>query len=181
MLFFRNFVLVILLLLLFLSSVSIYYLKALIKLYPAALSRSVLTTLSVHHIMITQKLINLTNAMIEYEGWAPDKHPASKDGGPTVSYRNHNPGNLRASLFAMGIRDGFAFFYNDATGLFAMRYDIACKCIGKTKTSLGPDSTLKELIEVYSSAKGEQLDSYVKFVCSRTGLTPDMRIGELVK
>ncbi len=119
--------------------------------------------------------------MVEYEGWAPDKHPNAKKGGPTVSYRNHNPGNLRSSIFALGVRDGFAFFYDDATGFFAMMFDLMRKCQGKTITNLTPDSTLKELIQVYSSSADEERSNYVKFVCSRTGLTSDMKIGELIK
>lgn len=130
--------------------------------------------------MMTQQLQNLALAMMEHEGWAPDKHPSAKDGGPTVSYRNHNPGNLRSSIFALGVRDGFAFFFNDATGFFAMMYDLMCKCQGKTKTALTPDSTLAELIQVYSASEGEALDNYVTFVSVRAGLAPDMKIKELL-
>ena len=119
--------------------------------------------------------------MAEYEGWAPDKHPSAKGGGPSVAYRNHNPGNLRSSIFALGVRDDFAFFYNDATGLFAMMYDLMCKCQGKTRTTLNPDSMLQELIQIYSASEGDALKKYVDFVCSRTGLAPEMKIGELIK
>lgn len=119
--------------------------------------------------------------MAEHEGWAPDKHPAAKDGGPSVAYRNHNPGNLRSSIFALGVRDGFAFFYNDATGMFAMRYDLMCKCQGKTRTTLNPDSILADLIKVYSASEGEALDRYIQFVVAKTGLSADTKLGDLIK
>lgn len=139
------------------------------------------STSSAQEKMVTQKIINLAHAIAEHEGWAPDKHLAAKEGGPTVSYRNHNPGNLRSSTFALGVRDGFAFFYNDATGMFALYYDLMCKCQGKTRTTLNPDSILADLIKVYSASEGEALDRYIQFVCSRTGLTAETRIGGLVE
>lgn len=119
--------------------------------------------------------------MTESEGWAPIGHPSAKAGGPTVSYRNHNPGNLRYSIFQLGTRDGFSVFYNDATGMFAMRYDIMRKCQGKTKTGLTGESTLAELLKTWTAGEGQSLQNYIDFVCKRTGLTPDTKIGELIK
>jgi len=131
--------------------------------------------------MITQKIVNLTNAMAEFEGWLPGDDSDTKGLRPSVSYRNHNPGNLRSSIFQLGVRDGFAYFYNDFTGLFAMRFDIMRKCQGKTVTNLTGESILADLIKVYSAAEGEALNNYMKFVCERTGFSPDMKIGELIK
>jgi len=131
--------------------------------------------------MITQKIVNLANAMAEREGWAPDKHPNAKDGGPSVSFRNHNPGNLRSSIFALGVRDGFAFFYNDATGMFALQFDLMRKAQGKTVTTLTGDSMLAELVKIYACVEDEELNSYVKFVCSRTGFEPTTKLSELLK
>jgi len=119
--------------------------------------------------------------MAEYEGWSPVSNPAAKAGGPSVSYRNHNPGNLRSSIFQLGVRDGFAVFYNDATGMFAMRYDIMMKCQGKTKTKLTGESTLKDLIGVWSAGSLEAVTRYTAFVCLRTGFTPQMKLREIIK
>ena len=119
--------------------------------------------------------------MVDFEGWHPGGMSGGQAGTPSVSYRNHNPGNLRFSIFQLGVRDGFSYFYNDATGTFAMLYDIMQKCRGKTVTHLGPESTLKELIKVYSAAVGQSLDNYVNFVCSRTGFSPELKIKELLK
>ena len=95
--------------------------------------------------MITQKIVNLANAIAEYEGWEPEKHANAKAGGPTVSYRNHNPGNLRSSIFALGTRDEFAFFFNDATGMFALQFDLMKKAQGKTVTDLNGESNIGQL------------------------------------
>lgn len=130
--------------------------------------------------MITQKLINLSHAMAEYEGWSPEKNLFSKEGGPSVSYRNHNPGNMRSSIFALGVRDGFAVFFNDATGFFAMQFDIMNKAKGNTVTGLGPNSTIQDLIRVWSAGSPESVIKYTAFVCSRTGLTPDTKLNKLI-
>ena len=131
--------------------------------------------------MITQKLVNLTNAMIEFEGWHGGGISAGQAGVPSVSYRNHNPGNLRWSIFQLGKKDNFAYFYNDATGMFAMRFDIMQKCRGRTSTGLSGDSTLAELIKVYSAAKDQELQNYVNFVCERIGYKPETLLKIFVK
>ncbi len=144
-------------------------------------SQSSPITLPAYHTMIAKRIVNLTNAMVEFEGWHPGGISGGQGGVPSVSYRNHNPGNLRSSIFQLGVRDGFAYFQDDFTGLFAMRFDIMRKCQGKTVTNLTGDSILADLIKVYSASEGEALGNYVKFVCERTGFSPDMKIGELIK
>lgn len=131
--------------------------------------------------MITRKIVNLTNAMVEFEGWHPGGISGGQGGVASVSYRNHNPGNLRYSIFQLGVRDGFAYFYNDATGLFAMQYDIMRKCQGKTVTNLTGESMLVDLIKVYSASEGETLVNYVSFVCEKTGFKPEQKLKELIK
>lgn len=130
--------------------------------------------------MITQKIDKLSQAMVLFEGWNADGSAEDVEDRGTVSYRNHNPGNLRKSLFALGVRDGFAYFYNDATGLFAMQYDIMMKAMGKTSTSLTPDSPLGEFIQVYSSATGDGLENYISHVEDMTGFSRNMPIGDLL-
>lgn len=173
---YKNFLIssgLLILLALFVSSfVSIYYLKALTLLLAAVQSPLSPTTLDMREAMINQKLQNLSLAMAEFEGWAPDKSAAAKSGGPSVSYRNHNPLNMRKSIFALGVRDGFAFFFNDATGFFAAQYDIMQKAQGNTSTGLTGESTLRNLIRVWSAGDPDSVENYTAFVCRRTGLTP---------
>lgn len=119
--------------------------------------------------------------MAEFEGWYPAGLTSALDKASSVSYRNHNPGNLRSSIFALGIRDGFAYFYNDETGMFAMRFDLMQKARGRTVTNLTGDSTLRELIAVYSLAQDKELDNYVSFVAQKAGLNSDTRLRTLIK
>lgn len=179
--FLRNYALKIVLLLLSLLAASFLFIKVLTTLLVERLLPSSLTTLSSQPQMITQKLINLASAMAEYEGWEPISHQLALNQGPTVAYRNHNPGNMRTSPFSIGTRDGFAVFFNDATGFFAMCADIMNKALGKTSTGLNGNSTIRELIAKWSAGTPEAVERYTAFVCSRTGLTPDTKLETLIK
>ena len=131
--------------------------------------------------MITSKLVKLCSAMAEFEGWKPDGNFEKLAKFPSVAYRNHNPGNLRSSIFALGTRDGFAYFLNDATGMFAMQFDIMQKAKGQTVTTLTGFSTISDLIHTYACVAGEALDNYVKYVCSMTGFEPFTQLKEIIK
>lgn len=180
-LFFKDYVRLMLSLLLLLSLVLFYFLTAWIILLGHYSSQLVPTTLDTQELMMNQKLQNLTRAMSEHEGWSPIANPSAKAGGPSVAYRNHNPGNLRNSIFQLGVRDGFSVFFNDATGFFAMQYDIMMKCQGKTRTGLTGESSLADLIKTWSASEGEALQNYIFFVCQRTGFTPEMKIKKILE
>jgi hypothetical protein len=130
--------------------------------------------------MITEKIEKLARAMTTAEGWLPDQLASDIHGAGTVSYRNHNPGNLRKSVFALGVRDGFAYFYNDATGFFALQFDLMRKAQGQTTTSLIPDSTLGELLSVYTAETGQTLENYTLTVETLTGFSRAMKIKDLL-
>ena len=130
--------------------------------------------------MITKKLINLCDAMSEFEGWKPDGNFEKPAKFPSVAYRNHNPGNLRSSVFMLGQRDGFAFFQSDMVGMFAMQYDVMQKCRGKTVTTLTGFSTISDLIQIYSCAEGDALANYIAHVCKRTGFDPFMQLKDII-
>jgi len=119
--------------------------------------------------------------MAEFEGWHPGGISSNQGGDPSASYRNHNPGNLRWSLFQLGQRKGFAYFQDDATGMFAMRFDVMWKCQGKTSLGLTGESTLTDLIKIYAAASGETLNNYVNFICDRTGFKPDTKLKVFVQ
>ena len=131
--------------------------------------------------MITQKLIKLCNAMAEVEGWKPNGEFEKPAKYPSVAYRNHNPGNLRSSPFALGVRDEFAFFVNDNVGMFAMYWDIMKKCKGETRTTLNGDSALCDMIKIYSASDGDVLANYVDRVCKMTGFEPFTLLKEIIK
>jgi hypothetical protein len=130
--------------------------------------------------MITQTLILLALAIAEHEGWNPMEGGGVAKEEPTIAYRNHNPGNLRSSVFETGKRDGFAVFLNDQVGFAALVYDIWCKAQGKTVTKLNGDSTIAEFIAVWAPPHENDTENYVKFVEMRTGLPASTTLGQLL-
>ncbi len=115
--------------------------------------------------------------MAEHEGWKP---PKSATDTASRSYRNHNPGNLRASPFAYSTIDGFAVFKNDALGWMALQWDIMQKAKGNTSTGLGPSSTLADLIQVWAPpTDGNDTTAYLAAVVQMSGLAPTTLLSEL--
>ena len=64
--------------------------------------------------------------------------------------------------------------------MFALQYDLMRKAQGKTVTSLTGDSTISELIAIYSAAQGVELEKYIDFVCRRVGLNYETKLSELL-
>ena len=120
--------------------------------------------------MITFNLLKLARAITEFEGWHPH-----------IAWRNHNPGNLRTSPFAIGVSEGFAVFIDDEVGFQALVWDLWKKCRGETSTGLTPESTIYELIKVYSGEPENKVLSYALFIEKKIGLPMTTKIGELLK
>ena len=118
--------------------------------------------------------------MAEFEGWDPSGQKFNTGEKPSVAYRNHNPGNLRSSIFEMGKRDGFAFFLSDFVGYFALQYDIMQKCRGKTITRLNGESTLHDLVRVYSGENLEVVENYVSHIEKRTGFSRTTKLETFI-
>ena len=112
--------------------------------------------------MINAKIQRLAWAIMIAEGWDPTNN--------SLTYRNHNPGALRSSPFALGTRGGFAYFLNDSVGFLALCWDLAKKCRGETKTRLGTQSTVELMIRIYTAEKDpEKLENYLRIVEAITG------------
>jgi len=112
--------------------------------------------------MINDKIQKLANAITIAEGWIPEI--------ASLSFRNHNPGNLKSSPFALGTHDGFAYFLNDSVGFFSLMWDLAKKCRGETRTKLNGQATLEELVRVFSAeTEPIKLSSYLSIVIRVTG------------
>lgn len=124
--------------------------------------------------MINAKIEKLARAVVIAEGWLPDL--------PSISFRNHNPGALRRSIFEIGQRDNFAYFLNDTIGFFALCYDLSKKCRGETITSLKPDSDLEDLIRTYTAEQDiDKLENYIKIVERITGKNRTTKLFYFVK
>jgi len=116
-------------------------------------------------------------AIKKFEGWFG---PCIKFPKGTISYQNNNPGNLRWSRFQTGKNQGFAVFktYND--GWKALIWDITLKAQGKTRTSLGPSSTLYDFFSVWApGSDGNKPRQYAENVAKHIGISPNTTLREI--
>lgn len=125
------------------------------------------------------KIERLAWGIAEVEGWASPFE--TKTSGGSRSYRNHNPGNLRGSPFAVGVVDNFAVFRTDMDGINALMWDIRQKARGNTSTPLTGESTLADFVRVWApSSDNNNTEAYIKTLCSYTGFLPSMKLKELI-
>lgn len=118
-------------------------------------------------------------AIMEIEGWLSPFH--TKTGNGSRSYRNHNPGNLRGSPFAIGVIENYAVFNTDFDGMEALKWDIRQKAKGNSSTGLNGMSTLADFVRVWApQADNNNPTSYIKQLCTLTGFTPEMRLRDLL-
>ena len=133
-------------------------LKALLALYQKLLA-------------LTQKrptLKELAEAMAKFEGFYLINSRAN---------RNNNPGNLKWSSWAKGYdKDNFAIFETKEKGWEAFLWDLGKKCKGETRTNLTPESTIKDLIYVWTTT--DQKD-YTNFICERLGIAQNYKLKNL--
>jgi hypothetical protein len=83
----------------------------------------------------------MADAGMHVEGW----YPGSR------SYRNRNPGNLRASPVAHEMDpEGYCIFPSFLDGYIALLGEYRMKATGQNEHHIGPGSTLNELYDVYA-------------------------------
>lgn len=123
---------------------------------------------------------------IETLAWAILTMEGFKPG--TKAWRHKNPGNLRASNFAIRIDDGYAVFREFSDGWMALCGDLTAKCKGArfTRTGLGPESTLGELIKIWApAADSNDPVNYAAFVAQfmtsalKRTITAETKLKEL--
>lgn len=102
------------------------------------------------------------------------------EGFPIVGsrpYRNHNPLNLKycGQKLAIGKDDkNFCIFKNDEDGWITCLNDLRCKRDGKSISGLNGNSTIEQLIKVWSETDQNE---YVNFVCKKLKVAKDYKIG----
>lgn len=129
-------------------------------------------------IAASPQIERLMLAMSEHEGWYPTGTNGFPDG--SRAYRNHNPGNLRASPFECGTAGGYAVFRSDFVGFMALHWDLMQKAKGNTTTGLGPESTLRDLINVWAPpGDGNNSEAYVQSVVQKSGISADTKLKEI--
>ncbi len=129
-------------------------------------------------IAANEKIEALMRAIVKHEGWSEqtEKTPA----GGSRSYRNHNPGNLRASPFACGTVDNFAVFKSDFVGYMALHWDLMQKARGNTVTGLNKTSTIRDLITVYAPpSDNNDTEAYIESVVSYMQMPENTTLGEI--
>ena len=125
------------------------------------------------------KLERLIYAIAEKEGWTPQNTFENKTA--TISYRNHNPGNLRSSPFESGKAGGFSVFKTDIDGFNALKWDITQKAKGNTVTKLNGESTIRDLIFVYAPPEdNNNSEQYLKDIIKMTGLEESTKLKTLI-
>lgn len=98
--------------------------------------------------------------------------------------RNNSPGNLRYNnqVQATGFDDAnYAIFPNAQAGWDAMLYDIRQKLVGRTRTTLGPTSTLAEFITVWAPPEDNNpTANYIAFVAKEINKDADAPFTEWI-
>lgn len=104
-------------------------------------------------------------AIKEHEGFYP---PSLRYPLGSRSWRNNSPGNLRSSPVQDGVRGGFAYFKTYDEGWEALILELKIKFSGKSRTRIGPDSTIGELFAVYAPKEDHNNPaSYAAYVVHR--------------
>lgn len=90
---------------------------------------------------MVRRLEALADAIMRYSGY---NDPES------ASYQSRNPGALKA-ISDKHARDpkGLRVFRSALDGYQALLFDLAIKCVGRSRTRLKSDSTLKDLMLAY--------------------------------
>lgn len=98
-----------------------------------------------------------------------------------LAYVNNNPGNLRyiGQSGASQGEGGFARFESPEAGWQALVDDIKAKQTGNTRTGLGPDSTLKDLVYVYAPPSENDSDQYVQQIAKLLGVSTNTKISQI--
>jgi len=119
--------------------------------------------------MSVPRIEALADAIMAFEGWHPGDRP----------YRNRNPGDLRSSPLAIGTDPGgYAMFDSLAHGYQALLQDLHAKCLGHTVTSLGPNSTLQDLVNVWApTSDHNDPQRYARFVAQFVSTALKMQVS----
>jgi hypothetical protein len=122
----------------------------------------------------------LALAILMQEGW---KTPCAENQWlGSRSWRNNNPGNLRASKFASACDGGFAKFETSAEGFLALQWDLIQKCKGNTTSELTGESTLYDLICTWApKGDGNDPDTYANAVAVMIGLSTSTKLKALLE
>lgn len=125
---------------------------------------------------IVNPLEALADAIMAFEGWSAGSR----------SNRHRNPGNLRPVLPSQAQADGYRVFPSLIMGYGALLKDLEIKFDGQSRTGIGPQSTLGELMAVWAPASdGNAPGQYARFVAKWLAvaldrpITPETTLAEI--
>jgi hypothetical protein len=127
----------------------------------------------------------LADCIMQFEGWKQPNQIAFPRG--STSWRNRNPGNLRASSLQTGVDDkGYATFSSLTIGWGALIRDLQAKFNGSH--GLTPTSTLHDLFSIYAPSLDQndpqQYSRQIALWLSKiynAQVTPDWKLEDILK
>jgi hypothetical protein len=127
------------------------------------------------------KIFKVASAIAQAEGWIASQPGSSYPQG-SRSYRNHNPGNLRASIYQVAQEDGFAVFENDMAGIYAIVYQLTLYAKGGS-ANVKPTDTLAAAIAKYSGTTigTPNFNNYMGIVEKIAGVSRNDQVQSLFK
>jgi hypothetical protein len=129
--------------------------------------------------MFNTKIFKVAYAITQAEGWIARAKNASYPQG-SRSYRNHNPGNLRASIYQIAQEDNFAVFENDMIGIYAVVYQLTLYANGGS-ANVKPTDTIAVAISKYNGTTigTPAFNNYMSIVEKMSGVSRNDQIRSL--
>lgn len=98
----------------------------------------------------------------------------------SLSWRNHNPGNLRWSPYEAGNRNNFSYFNSYEEGWHALIHQLRIAADGRSKV-YRPTMTIRDFFHVYApSEDNNHPDTYAKFVADYLKVPVETLIKDLI-
>ena len=130
--------------------------------------------------MFSKKIFKIAYAISIAEGWF---NPSALEGHVvgSASYRNHNPGNLKTSIFEIDNTGDFSIFENDLVGYIALVHQLYL--YASDKTNFFPaGSTLYDAICVYNGTdRGSvEAENYISIIEKVAGVSRNDSIESIL-
>lgn len=131
--------------------------------------------------MFKTKIFKVAYAIAQAEGWIAGQPGSSYPQG-SRSYRNHNPGNLRLSIYQTAQEDGFAIFENDMVGIYAVVYQLTLYAKGGSAI-VKPTDTIAYAISKYSGTTigAPNFERYMAIIEKMAGISRNDQVQSLFK
>lgn len=115
------------------------------------------------------------------EGWYVSQ-PGTNYPQGSASYRRHNPGNLRLSIFQTAQEGGFAVFENDLVGFYAIVHQLYLYASGNS-ANVKPTNSIGVMIEKYAGVKPgtPNFNNYLNIIEKLGGVSKNDEVRSLLQ